>query len=341
MPPSAPDRSGPPPTLPLPPPPPAPPSDPAQLLAIDRLAEFVHRNAQFEQVIRSKHPPHEPGMFAFLYDETSSEARYYRWKRNELAGAGSEVRAERIDPLTMTAAEDDENEPGNAFNPRRRSRSPSATDPSLAAMEQYVNRLSSTDTAKQRTHVPDAAAHGSSHHQHAHHSADSGDGASEYELPDRFFSRHARHAHTSRAAIAALTKSAQLDDSNVGFQLLSKMGWRGGEGLGRDGRKGRVEPVPVHVGAQTVGGGLGSVEEKKRSAAGQKRRRGPQFVVEDEEESADDEEQREEDGGGSERGGHEGGSGEKRADVYESYKRQMSMRYQHRPNPLNNARRPY
>ena len=201
-------------------------------------------------------------------------------------------------------------------------------------MEQYVHRLSSAHTADQRTHIPDAPSHSSASHD-TRHSPDANDSATDYSLPDRFFSRHhARHSHTSRAAIAALTTSAHIDDSNVGFRLLSKMGWKGGEGLGKDGRKGRTEPVLAHTAALTGGGGLGSKEETKGKK--KKRREQRQFEVDRGEDDSDEEER----GDVREEEGEEDGGGGF-ADVYESYKRQMSMRYQHRPNPLNNPRRPY
>ena len=336
---------------------PPPPSDPTLVLAIDRLAQFVHRNAQFEQVIRTKHPQHAPGMFAFLYDETSDDYQYYRWRRQELAYAQREEDTAQVESFTEVAArraDADGEQDAAAF--KRRDTHPLAAErqmtdaaqleeadvdgvpleasesshSSLAAMDQFIHRLSSTDTANQRKHIPDASSH-SITHDTTYMSAEADDAYSDYTLPDRFFSRHSRHSNTSRSAIAALTHSKRIDDSNVGFKLLSKMGWKGGEGLGKDGRKGRVEPVVAHTGAQTAGGGLGRKEEVK----GKKRKQisRPQVELDGGEESDG-----EEDGGDVE---DEDGSGQGFVDVYASYKRQMSAKYQHRPNPLNNPRRPY
>ena len=317
----------------------------------------MHRNAQFEHVIKSKHPPRAPGMFAFLYDEKCDDYQYYSCKRRELAGLESGVKGGGVGSTTDAAVRDAEkeadDEPGTMVMKRKRSRSPAdstrstnsdidgtplstshVSESSLAAMEQYVQRLSSTDRAARRTHIPDSSSH-SSQHNDTHHSADTSDPQDDYTPPDRFFSRHARHSQPSRAAIASLTKSTHIDDTNVGFRLLSKMGWKGGEGIGKDGRKGRLEPVMPHTGEQLAGSGLGRKEEKKAGNRKRKERqqRQQQFEADGGDEPSDEEggEGEDEDGDG------EGGF----ADVYESYKRQMSMKYQHRPNPLNNPRRQY
>ena len=350
-----------PPRRPSPPPPPPPPSDPALLLAIDRLAEFVHRNAQFEQVIRSKHPSHAPGMFAFLYDDSCADYQYYQWRRQQLAG------------VVVGDADEDDEQPGGPAMKRQRSHMPTAdldsdvdgiplqpsnpSHASLSAMETFINRLSSTDTINQRTHIPDAPSHTNPpHYSHTASSSNGGESYDDYSLPRRFFSHHARQSkQTTRAALTALTKSAQLDDSNIGFRLLAKMGWKGGEGLGPDGRKGRTEPVVAHTGTAGTGGGLGMKEEGngkgKRKRKGQGKGKAP-VRVKSQHEAADggNDEGNDSDGSGDEHddeservdGEEEEGEGEGGfADVYESYKRQMSMKYQHRPNPLNNPRRPY
>ena len=367
----------PPPLSPPSPPPPPPPSDPALLHAITRLAEFVHRNGQFEEVIKSRHPPHAPGLFAFLYDVTSAEYQYYRWK--QLGVAGLRHRDSIRQTLSLTdpgrdagERDDDDSQPGSK---RRRSRSPGTERPlvqrqenaengdgasldsdvdgvplqpsdgshsSLAAMEHFIHRLSSTDTVNQRTHIPEAPAHNNT----ANSPNSNSDTYADYTLPSRFFSQHhTRLSQPSHTAIAALAASAQLDDSNVGFRLLAKMGWKGGEGLGKDGRKGRTEPVMAHVEGLGSTGGLGSklaegkVGKKKRKGRRQYRADGGVGSIVGggmKEEEEEEEEERMEDLDEDEDGG-EGGF----ADVYESYKRQMSMKYQHRPNPLNNPRRPY
>ncbi|KAJ3031593.1 UNVERIFIED_CONTAM: G patch domain-containing protein 8 [Siphonaria sp. JEL0065] len=50
-----------------------------------------------------------------------------------------------------------------------------------------------------------------------------------------------------------------IHSSNNGFQMMLKMGWQAGSGLGKEGRKGRVDPVPfIHKADKE---GVGKVEE--------------------------------------------------------------------------------
>lgn len=60
---------------------------------------------------------------------------------------------------------------------------------------------------------------------------------------------------------AALQSS--IGSQNKGFALLQKMGYKAGQGLGKEGA-GRVEPVPLNI--KTDRGGIGMEEVKKRKA---------------------------------------------------------------------------
>ncbi|XP_056088623.1 G patch domain-containing protein 11 isoform X2 [Rhinichthys klamathensis goyatoka] len=60
---------------------------------------------------------------------------------------------------------------------------------------------------------------------------------------------------------AALQSS--ISSQNKGFALLQKMGYKAGQGLGKQGA-GRVEPVPLNI--KTDRGGIGMEELKKRKA---------------------------------------------------------------------------
>ena len=60
----------------------------------------------------------------------------------------------------------------------------------------------------------------------------------------------------------------KLTDKNLGFQMLQKMGWKEGHGLGSCG-KGIREPVSVYAaGAWEPGVGMGSVLGEKRLSLG-------------------------------------------------------------------------
>ncbi|XP_036403001.1 G patch domain-containing protein 11 [Megalops cyprinoides] len=60
---------------------------------------------------------------------------------------------------------------------------------------------------------------------------------------------------------AALHSS--ISNENKGFALLQKMGYKAGQGLGKEGA-GRVEPIPLNI--KTDRGGIGMEEVKKRKA---------------------------------------------------------------------------
>ncbi|XP_056148161.1 G patch domain-containing protein 11 [Lampris incognitus] len=60
---------------------------------------------------------------------------------------------------------------------------------------------------------------------------------------------------------AALNNS--ICNENKGFALLQKMGYKAGQGLGKEGA-GRVEPIPLNI--KTDRGGIGMEEVKKRKA---------------------------------------------------------------------------
>ncbi|XP_057704512.1 G patch domain-containing protein 11 isoform X2 [Corythoichthys intestinalis] len=60
---------------------------------------------------------------------------------------------------------------------------------------------------------------------------------------------------------AALQSS--ISNENKGFALLQKMGYKAGQGLGKEGA-GRVDPIPLNI--KTDRGGIGMEEAKKRKA---------------------------------------------------------------------------
>ncbi|XP_070697275.1 G patch domain-containing protein 11 isoform X1 [Pempheris klunzingeri] len=61
-----------------------------------------------------------------------------------------------------------------------------------------------------------------------------------------------------------------ISSSNKGFALLQKMGYRAGQGLGKEGA-GRVDPIPLNI--KTDRGGIGMEEVKKRKAEEELERR--------------------------------------------------------------------
>ncbi len=58
---------------------------------------------------------------------------------------------------------------------------------------------------------------------------------------------------------------------NKGFRMLSKMGWKEGEGLGAEGRKGRAEPVAVEQRRERAGLGVERAEVSSSAAAAERK----------------------------------------------------------------------
>uniref|UniRef100_A0A3Q1EWL3 G patch domain-containing protein 11 n=1 Tax=Acanthochromis polyacanthus TaxID=80966 RepID=A0A3Q1EWL3_9TELE len=56
---------------------------------------------------------------------------------------------------------------------------------------------------------------------------------------------------------------SSISNENKGFALLQKMGYKAGQGLGKEGA-GRVDPIPLNI--KTDRGGIGMEEAKKRKA---------------------------------------------------------------------------
>ncbi|XP_019726088.1 G patch domain-containing protein 11 isoform X2 [Hippocampus comes] len=56
---------------------------------------------------------------------------------------------------------------------------------------------------------------------------------------------------------------SSISNDNKGFALLQKMGYKAGQGLGKEGA-GRVDPIPLNI--KTDRGGIGMEEAKKRKA---------------------------------------------------------------------------
>uniref|UniRef100_A0A3P8W0F6 G patch domain-containing protein 11 n=1 Tax=Cynoglossus semilaevis TaxID=244447 RepID=A0A3P8W0F6_CYNSE len=67
--------------------------------------------------------------------------------------------------------------------------------------------------------------------------------------------------HEKESRDSALQNS--LSNNNKGFALLQKMGYKAGQGLGKEGA-GRVDPIPLNI--KTDRGGIGLEEIKKRKA---------------------------------------------------------------------------
>ncbi|KNE69458.1 hypothetical protein AMAG_13814 [Allomyces macrogynus ATCC 38327] len=73
---------------------------------------------------------------------------------------------------------------------------------------------------------------------------------------------HAGHSTDPRRSPASAI-DVPLDQSNIGFRLLTKLGWTAGQGVGKV--AGRIEPIPMTTNLGTLG--LGKLAQDQRIAA--------------------------------------------------------------------------
>lgn len=244
---------------------PFPPSDAAVRIVADKLASFVSKNGRaFEQVTRQRNPGDTP--FKFLYDTSCSDYKYYEYRLLEeekalaqsndppvLKTAISSTAAPRLASSSQNSTLQDGNyqtpasalywaDEGNALSGRTpgqgESSGPPSSDP-IAMMEYYVKKAAQEERkrppkrSKDEMPPPDSllAPGKKGHHM--------GDYIPQEEL-EKFLST-CNDAAAQKAAKEAAER-AKIQADNIGHKLLSKMGWKDGEGLGSD-KSGRAEPV--------------------------------------------------------------------------------------------------
>ncbi|XP_065869799.1 SURP and G-patch domain-containing protein 1-like protein isoform X6 [Euphorbia lathyris] len=202
----------------------APPSpgDPTVKNVADKLASFVAKNGrQFENITRQKHPGDTP--FKFLFDKSCSDYKYYEFRLAEEERALSQTR----DSEDSASGE---------------SSAPEGTDP-IAMMEFYMKKAAQEERRRQPKQSKDEmppplslqagpAAPG----KRGHHM---GDYIPQEEL-EKFLAT-CNDVAAQKAARETLERS-KIQANNVGHKLLSKMGWKEGEGLGSS-RSGMADPI--------------------------------------------------------------------------------------------------
>ncbi|XP_057814936.2 SURP and G-patch domain-containing protein 1-like protein isoform X2 [Cryptomeria japonica] len=200
--------------------PPTPPNDPEVKKVADKLACFVAKNGrQFENITRQKNPGDTP--FRFLFDFHCADYKYYEYR------VAKEERA-----LAQS------NEPQNSYNGERSAEPPSSADP-VAMMEYYMKKAAQEERRRPPKKTKDEMPPPPSLQgppKKGHHM---GDYIPNEEL-EKFLA-----ACNDAAALKAnkeATERAKIQADNVGHRLLSKMGWKEGEGLG-SGKTGRADPV--------------------------------------------------------------------------------------------------
>lgn len=237
------------------------PNDPAVKKAADRLASFVAKKGrQIEDITRQKNPGDTP--FRFLFDENCTDYKYYEyriWEEEKALAQTEDLQTQQnghnissatsvsqrssnqmLKYQTPASALYDVNEGIEAASARSGESDAGASgkDP-LAMMEYYMKKAAAEEKKRppkqSRDEMPPPASLQASS-KRGHHMGD-------YIPPEELESFMARcnDAAAQKAAKEAAEK-AKIQADNVGHKLLSKMGWKEGEGLGSS-RKGIADPI--------------------------------------------------------------------------------------------------
>ncbi|XP_068637880.1 SURP and G-patch domain-containing protein 1-like protein [Aristolochia californica] len=243
------------------------PTDPAVKKVADKLANFVAKNGrQFEHVTRQRNPGDTP--FKFLFDTGCSDYKYYENRLieeekilEETKDSQSSRTASASTSYSRTSSSSQRGPPQNfnyqtpasalyetidegesslnsAHSAASESKASSTTD-SLAMMEFYMKKAAQEERRRQpkqsKDEMPPPASLQASG-KRGHHMGD----YIPLEELDKFLST-CNDVAAQKAAREAAEK-AKIQADNVGHKLLSKMGWKEGEGLGSS-RSGRADPV--------------------------------------------------------------------------------------------------
>lgn len=253
---------------------PSPPSDPAVRTVADRLATFVAKNGrQIEHVTRQKNPGDTP--FKFLFEPSCSDYKYYEYRLLEEQKALAEAKgSQTMDTISTSVPAtrpssvaqrgpiqqhsnyqapsnyqtpasalyelSEEGKPCNSAGSSAygESSGPSASDP-IAKMEYYMKRAAQEERKRapklSKDEMPPPASLQATSKK-GHHM---GDYIPLEELEK--FMASCNDAAAQKAAREAAER-AKIQADNIGHKLLSKMGWKEGEGLGH-GKSGRADPV--------------------------------------------------------------------------------------------------
>ncbi|KAK6143140.1 hypothetical protein DH2020_023488 [Rehmannia glutinosa] len=244
------------------------PSDPTVRNVAEKLASFVAKNGrQFEHVTRQKNPGDTP--FKFLFDESCSDYKYYEYRLSEEQKALSQTRESQtsqsgtITPNTAAGSQRSQHQllkyqtPASALyevaenigssqassqttsGGYGESSAPTGSDP-IAMMEYYMKKAAQEEKLRppkaSKDEMPPPASLQGPPMKKGHHM---GDYIPLEELEKFMSTCNDVSAQKVAKEIADRTK---IQADNVGHRLLSKMGWKEGEGLGSS-RSGIAAPI--------------------------------------------------------------------------------------------------
>jgi len=276
------------------------PSDPEVLKCADKLAAFVAKNGdKFEGITKERNPGDTP--FRFLFDKDSNEYRWYRMKLQEYKGPEGKGK-EPAAPSSGTQGVAGESAPLNTLRgaqtteEAQRAKAALQAGDSLAAMNAYMKlaakheevrgpaeepsampppEVLKTDTGRDKTFAVYKDDGSRGHHM--------GDYIPQEEL-DKFMAKQGDPA--AQARLAAQELANRIGADNKGHQMLAKMGWSEGAGLGAGG-SGMAAPIDAGgVKQDNLGIGAATTHEvgtsddiyeayKKRMMLGYKHRPNP------------------------------------------------------------------
>ncbi|GMJ01452.1 hypothetical protein like AT3G52120 [Hibiscus trionum] len=236
------------------------PSDLTVKKVADKLASFVAKNGrQFEHITRQKNPGDTP--FKFLFDESCSDYKYYAYRLAEEEKALSENKEQHTPqsaskstsssiravprqssyqtPASALYESDDPRSSANSVGRAGSSSAPPGADP-IAMMEFYMKKAAQEEKMRapkqSKDEMPPPASLQAAPAKKGHHM---GDYIPQEEL-EKFLSS-CNDAAAQKAAKETAQK-AKIQSDNVGHKLLSKMGWKEGDGLGSS-RNGISDPI--------------------------------------------------------------------------------------------------
>uniref|UniRef100_A0A0E0LZ97 SURP and G-patch domain-containing protein 1-like protein n=1 Tax=Oryza punctata TaxID=4537 RepID=A0A0E0LZ97_ORYPU len=286
---------------------PSPPNDMTVKQVADKLANFVAKNGrQFENVTRQRNPGDTP--FKFLFDKNCSDYKYYEFRLSEeemLLAQSKEAQASKHASSSTPSSRAPSAPQRSSFEQKTNYQTPASAlygayegsssqgsssvygeppkDP-VALMEFYMKKAAQEERKRplkqSKDEMPPPPSLQGPSSKKGHHM---GDFIPQEEL-EKFMAR-CNDAAAQKATKEAAEK-AKIQADNIGHKLLSKMGWREGEGLGSE-RSGRADPIMAgdvkkdHLGVGAVQPGEVTSEDdiyeqyKKRMMLGYRYRPNP------------------------------------------------------------------
>ncbi|XP_039008574.1 SURP and G-patch domain-containing protein 1-like protein isoform X2 [Hibiscus syriacus] len=235
------------------------PSDLTVKKVADKLASFVAKHGrQFEHITRQKNPGDSP--FKFLFDESCSDYKYYAYRLAEEEKALSEDKEQQTPQSGISASKStsstiravphqssyqtpasalyDSDEPRSSVGRAGSSSAPSGADP-IAMMEFYMKKAAQEEKMRMPKQSKDEMPPPPSLQAPAKKGHHMGDYIPQEEL-EKFLA--ACNDAAAQKASKETAQKAKIQSDNVGHKLLSKMGWKEGDGLGSS-RKGISDPI--------------------------------------------------------------------------------------------------